>query len=122
MKIILRLFKVILNFKIKLELENIEKQPNFLASLMDQIHLISTFQWVTKKNNVDLHLFCLKELWTLFFSYDNPKYGRYTTMYIIPMLNVDKTYPGVEEPIKHGLIIKTSHSNSSRNAVDITIE
>ena len=44
MKIILRLFKVILNFKIKLELENIEKQPNFLASLMDQIHLISTFQ------------------------------------------------------------------------------
>ena len=38
------------------------------------------------------------------------------------MLNVDKTHPGAKELIKHGLIVKTSHSNSSRNAVDITIE
>ena len=38
------------------------------------------------------------------------------------MLNVDKTYSGAEKFIKHELIVKTSHSNFSRNAVDITIE
>ena len=117
--------KVIENYnKFKEEVRNGKcgKTAQFWLHYMDQIHLVLTFQRATKENNFELHLFCLKELCPLFFSYDHPNYARYTTMYLVSMLNLDKTHPGAEELIKHGLSVKRSHVNSSRNAVDITIE
>ena len=52
------------------------------------------------------------------FSYDHPNYARYTTIYCLILLNLDRTHPGLKDLLKrNGFSVPTS-----RNSVDITIE
>ena len=59
----------------------------------------------------------------LFFIYDHPNYAHYTVVYILTMLNLDKTHPGAETLLKgNGISVNRSSIPSSRNAIDITVE
>ena len=60
---------------------------------------------------------------SLFFTYDHPNYAYYTVVYILTMLNLDKTHPAAEKLLKeNGISVNGSSIPSSRNAVDITVE
>lgn len=98
------------------------KTAKFWIDYMDKVLLVLLFQRATKENNLDLHIFCLQELCPLFFSYDHPNYARYTTVYMLSMLNLHLSHPGAEKLLCHGLSVSRSDVKSSRNAVDITIE
>lgn len=59
----------------------------------------------------------------LFFSYDHPNYARYTSIYLLILLNLDISHPGAKQLLENnGFSVNRSDVPSSRNAVDITIE
>ena len=85
--------------------------------------MLLRFQRGTKENNFSLHLSSLEDMSSLFFTYDHPNYAYYTVVYILTMLNLDKTHPGAEKLLKgNGISANRSSIPSSRNAVDITVE
>ena len=70
-----------------------------------------------------LHLANLQKMCSLFFSFDHPNYARYSTLYLVIMLNLENSHPGAEELLKrNGFSVNRSDVPSSRNDVDITIE
>ena len=70
-----------------------------------------------------LHLASLQNMCGLFFSFDHPNYARYSALYLVIMLKLDKSHPGAEElPKRNGFGVNRSDVPSSRTAVDITIE
>ena len=78
---------------------------------------------IPKRNEGELHLASLEDMSSLFFIYDHPNYARYTVVYTLTMLNLDKTHPGAKKLLKSNSIsVNRSSIPSSRNAVDITVE
>lgn len=99
------------------------KTAQFWLMYMDRVWLVLHFQRATKENNLDLHMSCLQSMCSLFFCYDHPNYARYTTVYLLTLLNLPESHPGAEELLRHnGFSVNRSAVPSSRNAVDITIE
>ena len=99
------------------------KTAQFWLSYMEKVGLILQFQRATKENCLTLHLASLQRMCSLFFSFDHPNYARYSTFYLLNMLNLEKTHPGAEDLLKNnGFSVNRSDVPSSRNAVDITIE
>ena len=97
------------------------KTAKMWMQYLDFVWLLLRFQRATNENNFSLHLASLEDMCSLFFSYDHPNYTRYTVVYILTMLNLDKTHPGAEELLKgKGISVNRSSIPSSRNAVDIT--
>ena len=113
----------ILQFKESIRRGEHGKTPQFWLMYMDRVWLILQFHRVTKHNNLDLHLMCLQRMCSLFFAYDHQNYARYTTVYLLYLLNLPHTHPGAEQLLKqNGFSVSRSDVPSSRNAVDITIE
>jgi hypothetical protein len=89
---------------------------------MDSVWNILQFQRATKENNFDLHKAALQQMCSLFFSYDHHNYARYSTVYLLSILNLPESHPGAEDLRQNGFSVSRSDVPSSRNAVDITIE
>ena len=99
------------------------KTAQFWLQYMDRVWWMLQFQRATKTNNLDLHLSSMQDMCSLFFSLDHPNYARYTTVYLLTLLNLPSSHPGARELLeKNGLSVKRSEVTNSRNAVDITIE
>ena len=99
------------------------KLPRYGCSTWTLLWMLLRFQRGTKENNFSLHLSSLEDMSSLFFTYDHPNYAYYTVVYILTMLNLDKTHPGAEKLLKgNGISVNRSSIPSSRNAVDITVE
>ena len=87
------------------------------------VWMLLRFQRGTKENNFSPHLASLEDMSFLFFTYDHPNYAHYIVVYILTMLNLDKTHPGAEKLLKgNDISVNRSSIPSSRNAVDITVE
>lgn len=110
-------------FKGRVRQGKMGKTPQFWLYYMDKVWLMLQFQRATKENNLDLHLASLQQMCSLFFSYDHPNYARYTTVYLLTLLNLPESHPGAEDLLRrNGFSVNRSEVPSSRNAVDITIE
>ena len=95
----------------------------FWVNYMDKVWLVLRFIRATKENDLDLHIACLAELCPLLFSYDHPNYARYVPAYYLLLLNLPKSHPGCEKLLQqNGLSVSRSDVQSSRTAVDMTIE
>ena len=60
--------------------------------------VISSNFFITKQNDLMLHLASLQKMCSLFFSFDHPNYERYSTLYLVIML--ENSHPGAEELLK----------------------
>ena len=90
---------------------------------MDKVWLILSFLQATKENDFDLHISSLQQMCPLYFAYDHHNYARYTTFYLLPLINVDKTHPGLQKLLRNnGFSVSRSNVPGCSNAVDITIE
>ena len=99
------------------------KTAQMWMQYLDLVWMLLRFLRATKENNFSLHLASLEDMCSLFFSHDHQNYARYTVVYILTMLNLDKTHPGAEELLKEkGISVNRYSSPSSRNAVDIKIK
>ena len=99
------------------------KTAKMWMQYLDFVWMLLRFQRGAKENNFSLHLSSLEDMSSLFFTYDHPNYAYYTVVYILTMLNLDKSHPGAEKILKgNGISVNRSSIPSSRNAVDITVE
>ena len=118
-----RLLMLYNSFKEKVRKGEMGKTAQFWLDYMDKVWLVLMFLRATKENNLDLHLWCLQNLCRMFFSYDRPNYARYTTVYMLTLLNLPSSHPGGQELLRlNGFSVNRSEVQSSRNAVDLTIE
>ena len=116
------LFDVYELFKEKVRSGDFGKTPKFWMDYMDKIWLVLRFLRATKLNNLDLHVACLYKLCPLFFSNDHPNYARYTTIYCLILLNLDRTQLGLKDHLKRNdFSVNRSGVPTSKNAVDITV-
>ena len=91
------LFDLYESFKEKVRSGYFGKTPTFWMDYMDKIWLVLQFLRAIKLNDLDLHVVCLYKLCSFFFSCDRPNYARYTTIYCLILLNLDRTHPGLKD-------------------------
>ena len=99
------------------------KTAKMWMQYLDFVWMLLRFQRGTKENNFSSHLRSLEDMSSLFFTYDHPNNAHYTVVYILTMLNLDKTQHGTGKLLKgNGISVNRSSIPFSRNAVDITVE
>ena len=117
------LFDLYESFKKKVRSGDFGITPKSWMDYMDKIWLVLRFLKAAKLNDLDLHVACLYKLCPLFFSYNHPNYARYTTIYCLILLNLDRIHPGLKDLLKrNGFSVNRSGVPTSRNAADITIK
>ena len=85
--------------------------------------MILTLIKSTKSNDLDLHIAALYKLCPLLFAFDHHNYARYLPVYLIMLMNLNKTHPGSDDLLrKNGFSVCRLLIPLSRNAVDIMIE
>ena len=73
--------------------------------------------------NVDLFIYALDKMVDLFFGVYRPNYARYMCYYVLKLLNIDTTHPGLKEIFEKGLFsIRRTSKSFSRSGVDLTLE
>ncbi|MES9879418.1 MAG: hypothetical protein ABW185_00870 [Sedimenticola sp.] len=84
------------DFRTRVSEGSLGKTAQFWFGYMTAVYTVLRFLRATKENNLDLHIKCLQTMCPLFFSYDHQNYARYATTYLMTLLNIDQTHPGVE--------------------------
>jgi hypothetical protein len=67
----------------------------FLITYMERVWLVPRFWRATKERDLDLHISSLVEKCYSCFEYDLQNYARYTTIYVMLLLIMDETHPGL---------------------------
>ena len=112
-----------MGFKSNVRAGQYGKTAQFWMQYMDTIQMVLSLIRATKENNLLLHIASLHKLCPLFFALDHHNYARYVPVYLLSLMNLDKTHPGAKELlVENGFSVSRSSVPRSRNAVDITIE
>ena len=81
------------------------------------------FKRAIKILNVDLFIYALDRMVDLFFAVYRPNYARYMCYYVLKLLNIDITHPGLKATFEKGLFsIRRTSKSFSRSGVDLTLE
>ncbi len=81
------------------------------------------FARACKANDVELYVYSLQKMVPFFFACNKPNYSRWMTMFVVQLINMDKTHPGVRDTLAKGaLSIRRTSNNFSRAPVDMTLE
>jgi hypothetical protein len=76
-----------------------------------------------KLNDVDLLIYSLEQMVPLFFDCGKVNYARWMTWYILKLLNIDNTHPGLKMVLQDGnLGIKRTNKPFSGTPIDQTLE
>ena len=95
----------------------------FWLRYMDKVWHMLDFSKASKTNDVDAHIQSLQSLCPLFFAMDHQNYARYTSAYLIMLINLKHSHPGAEVLLRYGGIsVCKSNIPAARTAVDMTIE
>ncbi len=90
------------------------------------IDLIGTFLLFSREiRTADLYLytFCLEHMCHIFFTTNHPNYASYMVLYVLKLINIDITHPGLWEVLLSGaLSVKRTNKPFSRTLVDLTLE
>ena len=81
------------------------------------------FNRACRTNDVDLFIDCLHQMVPLLFACNKSNYSHWMTMYVMHLLNIDRSHPGLHEILGKGaLSVRRSQNQFSRNPVDMTLE
>ena len=90
---------------------------------IDLISVYFLFSRACRTNDVDLFIYSLSLMCPVFFSANKQNYARYMVRFILNLLNMDTTHPGVRQMLEKGaLTIRRSSKPFSRLPVDMTLE
>ena len=102
------------------------KHGNTARIVMTYVKLVDIyhrFSRACRTNDLELFIYSLGEMCTLFFTTSRPNYARWMVRYYLNLLNVDQTHPGVKQILAGGaLSIRPTNKTFSRTAVDLTLE
>ena len=116
-------FEAYQSFKASVRIGKLAKTSQYWLSYMDNVWMILMLIKSTKSNDLDLHITVLYKLCPLLFAFDHHKYAIYLPVYLMMLMNLNKTHPGADDFLpNNGFSVCRSLMPLSRNAVDITIE
>ena len=68
---------------------------------LDEVWLILSFLQATKENDLQLHISSQRQMCPLYFKYDHYSYSRSATFYLLSLINVDNTHPGLQDLLRN---------------------
>ncbi|XP_057312285.1 uncharacterized protein LOC130653791 [Hydractinia symbiolongicarpus] len=71
------------------------KTALYWLSFMEMMDVLFGFIRGLKIGNWELHLDATRQMLPWFFAYDRPNYSRYCTFYVMEMLRLPETHPGI---------------------------
>jgi hypothetical protein len=72
---------------------------------------------------LDLYVYLLPKLASLFFAFNHPNYARWLVRYHSNLLSIDETHPGLAEELANGLLsVRRTTKSFSRMLIDYTLE
>ena len=81
------------------------------------------FKGAIKILNVDLFIYALDKMVDLFFAVYGPNYARCMCYYVLKLLNIDITHPGLKATFEKGLFrFRRTSKSFSKSGVDLTRE
>lgn len=95
----------------------------FWMKYVQYVHLYLRLSRACKTNDIELFIYALAEMIPLFFATNRPNYSRWMVRYVLNLLNVDTTHPGIKEVLANGaLSIKRTSKPFSRTPIDMALE
>jgi hypothetical protein len=90
---------------------------------IDLVELYLLLSRAVRTNDLDLFIYALGEMCDIFHGTGHPNFARYMVLYLLKLLNIDLTHPGVRQILQAGAMsIRLTGKSFSRNAVDLTVE
>jgi hypothetical protein len=90
---------------------------------IDMVEVWLLFSRACRTNDVDLFVYALHLMVPLFFACNKHNYARWMTMFVLHLVNMDKSHPGLRQILSRGaLSVRRTHNNLSRNPIDMTLE
>ena len=87
------------------------------------VNIFLRFSRACRTNDLDLFIFTLHEMCPIFFAGNRPNYSRWMVKYLLNLLNIEETHPGLRAILQKGAFsIRRTQKSFSRTAVDITLE
>ncbi|KAK6168761.1 hypothetical protein SNE40_019944 [Patella caerulea] len=99
------------------------KTAKYWYTYVKMIRIFHLFSRSIHVGDHNLFTYCLFEMSSLFFSFNQPNYARWILRLHDNMMKIDETHPGLSEEFRNGaLSIRRTPKDFSRSAVDITLE
>lgn len=88
-----------------------------------QVQVFMLFSRAYRTNDLELFTYALMEMIPLFFATHRPNYARWMVKFMLNLLNIDNTHPGLKEILEGGgLSVRRTSKSFSRTQIDITLE
>ena len=95
----------------------------FWMVYIDLVGLFLLFSRACHSNDLDLYIYSLGEMCSVFFASGRPNYSRWMARYHLNLLNIDETHPGVRQMLENGgLSVKHTKNTFARTPVDQALE
>lgn len=99
------------------------RTAQFYAMYIDFINLYHLFIKSIRVGDLDLYIYTIAKIVSLFFYYNQPNYSRWLVYYINLLQHVDNTHPGLRTEMAKGSFgIRRTIKPFSRIPVDLTLE
>jgi len=90
---------------------------------IDLVELYLLFSRACRTNDLELYIYCLGRMCSIFSATSRPNYSRWMVRYHLNLLNIDTTHPGIRETLKNGgLSVRQTEKHFSRSPGDLTLE
>ena len=93
-------FETYQSFKASVRIGKLGKTTQYWLSYMDNVWLILMLIKLTKSNDLDFHIAALYKLCPLLFAFDHHNYARYFPVYLMMLMNLNKTNPGSDNMLR----------------------
>ena len=95
----------------------------YWMTYVDIVGIYKLFSRACRTNDVDLFIFALSLMSPIFFSVNKQNYARWSVRYLLNLLNMDESHPGIRQVLENGaLSVRRSSNSFARNPVDMTLE
>ena len=96
------------------------KTAMFWMTYIDLVKIYLLLDRACRTNDIDLYIYALRPMLSVFFATHRPNYARWMTRYLLNLIN---SHPGIRPIFEGGaLSIRRTSKSFSRTAVDLTLE
>jgi hypothetical protein len=95
----------------------------YWMTYIDLVGVYMLFSRACRTNDIDLFIYALHLICPIFFAVNKPNYARWTVRFLLNLLNMDETHPGIRQMLDKGaLSVRRTNNPFARNPVDMTLE
>ena len=94
----------------------------YWMAYVEMVSIYKIFSRACRTNDVDLFIYTLNQITPFFFAMNKPNHARWMARYVLNILNIHETHPGLKTVLQQGVFSGRRASNSfARNPVDMTL-